>query len=151
MIRKTAYVCGPLTNLSPENAGIKVFYERIADLYKEITGIRAFVPHEHFDPVKNAKATPGEVYIGDMSQITDKSSLMIVVAAAPSWGGGMEVERAHWANIPVILLCEKKQFEQKRISRILLGSPAIRYTIIYENEEKALELLRTAIQNHLHI
>jgi len=140
--KKAAYVCGPLTEIAPEEReAVKRFYERIADLCQEVTGARAFVPHEHYDPIKNANATPEEVDSAEREQVCQNTSCLIVVALAPSWGGGIEVEMANQSGVPVLILCEKEKLAQRRISRLLRGNPAVRATLPYATEDEALSLL----------
>ncbi|MBI1866182.1 MAG: hypothetical protein HY005_00355 [Candidatus Staskawiczbacteria bacterium] len=120
---KTAYVCGPLTELSPETAQeAKSFYERIGDVCQEITGIRAFVPHEHYDPLKHPDFTPQQVDEAERDQVCNKTSVLIVAPIAPSWGGGIEVEMARQSGVPVVIICEKG----RKISRLLKGNPAVK-------------------------
>jgi len=142
---KIPYVCGPLTELP---AGVqeraKNFYVRIADLCEKETGERAFVPHERFDPVKHASFSPKEVDVAERKQICARTSLLIVVAIAPSWGGGIEVEMAYDNGVPVVILCKKN----KRLSRLLLGNPAVIGVIYYASEKDALSQLRQTIAGY---
>ncbi len=62
MNEKQPYICGALTELPLDIRDVvKVFYSRLGEVCHEATGVRGFVPHEHFDPVANAQATPQEV------------------------------------------------------------------------------------------
>ena len=136
--KKTAYICGPLTELSSfENIRAKGFYERIAGIYQNITGVRAFVPHEHCDPVKHSTLTPSEVDTIERRQVCELTTILVVVALAPSWGGGIEVEMARSSGVPVLVLCPKN----KNISRLLKGNPAVQKIISYETEDEALVIL----------
>jgi len=142
LTEKPVYVCGPLTELPPgKQETTKRFYERIADLCKEVTGVRAFVPHEHYDPVKHASYTPPQVDAAERRQVCEHTSCLIVVPVAPSWGGGIEVEMAYRSGIPVILLCESEKIEQRKISRLLRGNPSVAAEIPYTTEKEALEKL----------
>ncbi len=144
---KSVYICGPLTELTPEmQEAAKRFYKRIADLCEELTGTRAFVPHEHYDPVKHAHWLPRDVDAAERVQVYEKTSLLVVVATAPSWGGGIEVEMANKSDVPIILLCERKKLEDRKISRLLRGNPAVVNIISYNDEEEALVKLRRGIQ-----
>ena len=146
MFPKTAYVCGPLTELENEKRmSIKRFYQKIGDACEETTGSRAFVPHEHFDPIKHSHFTPRQVDETERDQVCNKTSILIVVAVAPSWGGGIEVEMANQNNVPVILLCERKKLRAKQISRLLRGNPAVKVTIEYATEVEAILELKKAI------
>mgnify|MGYP001600443790 CR=1 FL=1 len=123
---KSAYICGPLTELPAERKlWAKRFYAKLADVCKETTGKRAFVPHEHYDPQIHAKFTPQEVDCAERKQVCEKTSVLIVVAIAPSWGGGIEVEMAHRSGVPIIIICERGKIMLKKISRLLLGNPSV--------------------------
>jgi hypothetical protein len=85
---KRPYVCGPLTELSEAHQErVKKFYSHIADACREVTGVRAFVPHENYDPIKHAKYTPMQVDKAERYQVCECTSCLIVVTIAPSWGG----------------------------------------------------------------
>ena len=144
--RKTVYICGPLTELSPElQEKTKRFYEHLANLCAEMTECRAFVPH---DPIKNAVFTPQEVDAAERKQVCERTSLLLVIAVAPSWGGGIEVEMANRSGIPVIILCERNKLEQRKISRLLRGNPAVVSVIPYNTEEEVIEKLREELKNY---
>lgn len=145
--QKVPYICGPLTELAPEEQErAKDLYTKIADLCEEILGIRGFVPHEHYDPIKHAHYTPRDVDEAERLQVCEKTGLLIVLAIAPSWGGGIEVEMAYRSNVPVILLCERKKLEQRKISRLLQGNPAIVANISYDTKKEMFESLRSELQ-----
>lgn len=143
---KRPYVCGPLTELtSLEQAWVKPFYEAIADLCDEVLRVRAFVPHENYDPVKHGHFTPQEVDTNERYQVCHLTTILIVAAVAPSWGGGIEVEMANRSEVPVILLCEKSKYDDRKISRLLRGNPAVAHIIIFEDAEDALRQLAQAL------
>lgn len=149
---KTAYICGPLTELSEiEKEKTKKLYEQIADLCQEVTGKRAFVPHEHYDPIKHSNFSSSDVDQAERNQIYNKTSELIVVALAPSWGGGIEVEMANHSNIPAILLCEVEKIKQRRISRLLMGNPAFIKTIIYTGQEHLFRQLKIFLRKFYSI
>ena len=109
MSKKIPYVCGPLTELPSDlMESIKNFYTEIGDLFKDLIGERAFVPHEHFDPIKFAHFTPKEIDNVERDQVCNKTSVVIAVYVAPSWGSGIEVEMARQSDVPVIILCAPK-------------------------------------------
>jgi len=140
---RVPYITGALTELAEDiQAEVKKFYVDIADVCLEVIGVRGFVPHEHFDPIKHRDFTPPQVDASEREQVTKKSSFLIVVAIEPTWGGGIEVEMANNNGVPIILLCPKDKLDQRRISRLLRGNPAIHQIITYENFEGALTALR---------
>ena len=145
--QKIAYICGPLTELDPEiRPSVKWFYQQIADACQKITGLRGFVPHEHYDPLKNANFTPSQVDTAERNQICNKTSVVIVVAIAPSWGGGIEVEMANEHDVPIVILCERKKLQQGKISRLLRGNPAVKAIIEYDTQDEAILKLKKTIR-----
>lgn len=147
-MEKSIYICGPLTELLPEEQQrVKNFYTKLADACEQVTGTRAFVPHEHYDPIKNADYTPQQVDEAERRQVCELSSALIVVAIAPSWGGGIEVEMANRSGVPVIVLCEKEKLEQRKISRLLRGNPAVISIITYGSENETIQKLREQLRN----
>ncbi|HRH23899.1 MAG TPA: hypothetical protein PK295_04720, partial [Candidatus Magasanikbacteria bacterium] len=99
---KVPYICGPLTELDPkDHARIKILYSQLGDVCERVLGVRAFVPHEHYDPIIHASYTPQQIDAAERTQVCENTSLLVVVAEAPSWGGGIEVEMAWRSNVPV--------------------------------------------------
>ena len=148
--KKSIYICGPLTELPEERQRpIREFYEQLADIAEKVTGKRAFVPHEHYDPIQHASYTPREVDAGERKQVCENTSLLLVVAIAPSWGGGIEVEMANQNHIPVIILCEQEKLEHRKISRLLRGNPAVMQVIFYTSENDALSKLEQALKAYI--
>jgi hypothetical protein len=149
MKTKIPYVCGPLTELAPdEQESVKLFYQHIADVCEKVIGIRAFVPHEHYDPVNHIVHTPQDVDRAEREQVCNRTSLVIVAAIAPSWGGGIEVEMANQNNVPVIILCEEEKLKNRKISRLLRGNPAVRDVMTYSTNEEALEKIKDYLQSN---
>jgi hypothetical protein len=153
---KSAYICGPLTELNFElQYAIKSFYAKIADVFDEFVNIRAFFPHEHYDPQKHAHFTPRQVDEAERDQICNKTSLLVVVALEPSWGGGIEVEMANQSGVPVVLLCERDKLQARKISRLLRGNPAIRKIIEFDDQDDAIvklkEWINLSIVRHMCI
>ena len=135
---KSVYVCGPLTGLGEEEGGrLRSLYVVFADLCEELLGVRAFVPHEHYDPIANPDATPKEIDLAERQQVTERSWCLVTVADEASWGGGIEVEMANNAGIPVILMSRVGV----KVSRLLRGNPSIFGWIVYTDEKNALQLL----------
>lgn len=146
-MEKSAYICGPLTELSEDERNhAKRLFERIADICKEEFGIRGFVPHEHYDPVIHADYTPAQVDAAERKQVCENTSVLIVVALAPSWGGGIEVEMANRSGVPALLLCEKAKLDARKISRLLRGNPAMRTVIVYRDDAELMSILRDELR-----
>jgi hypothetical protein len=145
--KKIAYVCGPLTELPADiKKRAKRFYERIAGVCKEVTGERAFVPHEHYDPEEHANFIPEQVDEAERYQICKCTSLLIVVTDfGSSWGGGIEVEMANKNGISAVLMAEERRFKQGKVSRLLRGNPAVIRIIRYSSEEAGLRFLSATL------
>ncbi len=144
------YICGPLTELSEEEQElVKALYVKIANLFKEMIGVRAWVPHEHFDPDKHPNFTPRQVDEAERNIVCNKTSLLVVVAVAPSWGGGIEVEMAHQNNVRAVILHQK----DKKISRLLRGNPTVKKIIEFDDYDDAITKLREwiAIEINRHL
>lgn len=147
MHRKQPYICYPLTELPPETREqAKSFYVQIADACEHAIGVRGFVPHEDYDPVKHAHFSPEGIDTAVRKQICYFTFIVIVVAIAPSWGGGIEVEMANRYGIPVFILCEKEKLEKRLISRLLRGNPAVKGVIAYTDEHDAISQLTQALR-----
>lgn len=136
---KSAYVCGPLTELPTDLQPIaKEFYSKVAAVCERRLKKRGFVPHEHYDPVLHANFTPQQVYLAERAQVCDRTSLLIIVTGfGPSWGGGTEAAWATEADVPAIILCPAG----RKISRLLLGNPAVEVVFYYDNQQDALNKL----------
>ena len=146
MVEKIAYICGPLTELPlDQHESVKSFYSKLGDVCENVLGKRAFVPHEHYDPIKHPDFTPKEVDAVERRQVCENTSVLIVVALAPSWGGGIEVEMANTNKVPVIIL----QKRDKKISRLLRGNPAVVNIIEYVDEDQAINILKTKLCNSI--
>ena len=138
-IQKIPYICGPLTDLPIEDhERIKGFYSRLGDACQEAIGVRAFVPHEHCDPIAFAHLTPTEIDRIERTQVCERTSILIAVYIAPSWGSGIEVEMARQSGVPIIILCPIG----KKISRLLSGNPGVKKILYYETATNAIYLIR---------
>lgn len=139
MFVRRPYICGPLTDLPADlQERIKDLYSQLGDICEEVLGVRAFVPHEHYDPIKHAHYTPHQVDDAERLQVAKGTSVLIVIAESPSWGGGIEVEIAYRSEVPVILLFPS----QKKVSRLLRGNPGITLQDSYDSFESIPDLLR---------
>ena len=145
-LAKPAYICGALTELPKEiRKKLEPMYRELADVCEKVLGMRAFVPHEHFGPIKHANYTPAEVDRNERRQVTRCTSLLIVVTEEPSWGGGIEVEMANQADIPIVLLCPRDKLEAKKVSRLVRGNPGIIHEASYVSLKQVPEILRESL------
>lgn len=132
------YVSGPLTHL--QNQEIKKLYEQIGAL-GESMGFSSVVPHRFTDPVANPDVTPEEVYKRDKQHVID-ADLMVCYVGETSLGTGMELEIAVKHKTLVILLSE----EGVKVSRMVLGSPAVIDHVQFTSFEDALAKLRVVLE-----
>jgi hypothetical protein len=130
------YISGALTGL-PRPEATKAFYEALADVCAG-AGMTAYVPHLSTDPLRYPELSSQEVYALDRSQVL-ASDLVIAYTGFPSLGVGMELEIAHQASIPVLLLAE----EGTPLSRMARGCPAVIGEIFFNAQDEALERVRS--------
>lgn len=132
---KPAYACGGLTEVpKKEQAALKRFYEGVADVFERVTGVRAWVPHEHYDPKKHAHFTPAEVWAAECNIVCHQTGFIVVCGYFPSWGGGIEVAWATQHGVPGILLCDKQRLEDRLVSRLLRGAPIFTNTPVIASD-----------------
>jgi hypothetical protein len=142
---KIAYICGPLTQLPQQEQGrVKTLYSQLGDVCEEVMGVRAFVPHEHFDPIKHVHYSPEQVDQSERTQVCHQTNLLVVVGIAPSWGGGIEVEMAYRHSVPVVIL---KPISTK-LSRLLLGNPAVKNMVEFTDFADAKRVLKVTLINN---
>lgn len=169
MHKKIAYICAPLTELPNPGWLLKLLflimdflgrfftgkqrqfrftkytakrlYSALGDVCEQELGHRAFVPHECFDPEKHAHFSPAEVDWAERFQVCHGTSVLVVVAIEPTWGGGIEVEMAYRSGVPVIVLKLPK-----KVSRLLLGNPAVKQVVEFTSPESAVQQLRLALR-----
>lgn len=134
MIRRV-YLSGALTGLEDPQA-LKSFYEALGAVCAQ-AGIQAYIPHLATDPLKFPHFSARDVYDLDRSQVL-ASDLLIAYIGVPSLGVGMELEIAHQAGIPVLLLAESGV----PLSRMARGCPAVIAEILYSDQEEALQKLK---------
>jgi hypothetical protein len=141
IIQKTVYVSGALSDMSEEErAKLRAFYDAIGDVCREF-GLEPYCPHIYGDPKQVAHLTPKEIDRIDRLAVT-QAYLVIAYVGVPSLGVGIEVELAHHADKPVVILFEKDKGEARRISRLVRGNPAVLDEIVFEDFSEALQKLR---------
>jgi hypothetical protein len=139
---------GPLADVQREKVSrLKKLLERLATVVHEVLKLpkRPFVPHEHCDPILHAALSPAAVYGVEFQQICFGTSLLIIIADDPSWGGGIEVGWCVDRKIPCIILRKGK------VSRLLLGIPTLQADIVYQDEDELIELVRSWLLTNIAI
>jgi len=142
------YISGALTVMDEAlRRRLRERYEAIGVMVAK-KGFGYYCPHEHSDPTMAAELTPQDVDEIDRMAVT-RSALVIAEVSLPSHGPGIEIEMANKSSRPVMLLVEKG----KRVSRLVLGNPAVIATIQYtttEDLEFKLGVELVALRERVH-
>jgi hypothetical protein len=143
-----AYISGALTGM-PENEREKLrqFYLKLGEVCENV-GLQPYIPHLHGDPTLFPDLTPEQVDFIDRSAVT-QSLVVVAYVGIPSTGVGIEIELAHHASKPVILLYEKERLERREISRLVRGNPALITHCVFGGLYTAEYLLRDALEHYL--
>ncbi len=123
-----------------ERAALRNFYEELGQVCRE-SGLEPYIPHHHGDPKRMTHLTPKDVDRIDRLAVT-QAYLVVAYVGVPSIGVGIEVELAHHADKPVVLLYEKTKLDERRITRLVRGNPAIAREIAFTDFADALNGLR---------
>ena len=110
------YLSSALTGLDEK---YKIFYATIGLIVAAFGG-SPYLPQDVTDPLADPDISPEEVYRLDRAAVLG-SDIMLAYGGIPAFGVGIEMEMAHQAHIPVILLSE----QDTKVSRILRGCPAV--------------------------
>ncbi len=132
------YVSGALTSVE-DGAPLRLFYELLGEVVTDC-GLRPYLPHRVTDPIAAPQLDPRTVYDVDRTHVTS-AALVIAYAGIPSFGVGIEVELAREHGVPVILVAER----DRRVSRILLGDPAVVEVVRFADLDTLRRSLSAAI------
>jgi len=138
------YISGALTGV-PNVEELKQFYEAVADLCTD-TGYDPYLPHQHSDPIADPNMTPADVDRLDRDKVTG-SDLVLLYADVASFGVGIELEIANEAFRPVVVF----HTAGKKVSRLLLGNPAVKLVITFTDFENALVVLRKVLNQRYEL
>jgi transcriptional regulator with XRE-family HTH domain len=125
-----AYLASALTGLSEDQRRV-VF--GISDLISDVceqNGISLYQPRKKTDPLLHAAVSPSEVYEWDKQTVLS-SDLLIHLCHHPSTGAGEELEFAHAALLPILLVYPA----DLKVSRMVLGIPSLVIHVAYNNIE----------------
>ena len=146
--KKMVYISGALTDMpEEERAKLRTFYEELGQICREF-GFEPYLPHIYGDPQRVAHLTPAQIDRMDRLAVT-QSYLVVAYVGVPSIGVGIEIELAYHANKPIVLLYEKVKLDERRISRLVRGSPAVKNTIAFADFEDAKMQLRIFLTKFL--
>ncbi|HEX9430676.1 MAG TPA: hypothetical protein VF944_09885 [Candidatus Bathyarchaeia archaeon] len=120
---------GALSDLTPKEyetltTGI---YDRVAGICEDL-GLTCYRPHK--SSTTPTKGMPhSKVWRVDFERVSG-AGLVVAYVGKPALGVGAEIEMARTAGVPVVLLCEGNR--QEGLSRLILGEPVIKETIIFD-------------------
>lgn len=138
---KRMYVSGALTNLPEAEAVLmRDLYERIGAICDELA-CEAHVPHKYTDPETHKSLRADEVYRKDVEMIK-AADVIVAEVSYPSHGVGGEIAYAERFGKPVILLSKKGT----RVTRFILGNPAVVYHVEYETPEDGCRMVRNVLR-----
>jgi nucleoside 2-deoxyribosyltransferase len=147
--RKSVYIAGPLTAIDAKNrTDLHAFYEELAQICSQF-GLEPYLPHKHSDPVAHTHFTPRRVDEIDRLAVT-QAYLVIAYVGTPSIGVGIEIEMAHHASKPVVILAEHTKLVAKRVTRLVRGNPAVIAEIGFRDFEDAKIQLHEFLQKFTH-
>lgn len=131
---KLVYISGGLTDMTDEErAKLRQFYEDLGNICTDF-GFTPYIPHLYSDPAKFPDLTPMQVDRIDRLVVT-QSYLVIAYVGVASTGVGIEIEMAYHANKPIILLYEKTKLQNRLISRLVQGNPAVTHQIVFDDND----------------
>ncbi|NQV88870.1 MAG: hypothetical protein HQ488_00915 [Parcubacteria group bacterium] len=137
---KSAYIAGPITNV--ENFSEQAaFYVALGDTC-EAMGITARIPHR--DNSMNETLSggdPSQVYAWATGEC-ENNDVTVAEVSVPSLGTGGELVEAHHCGKPIILMSKKGS----KVSRFVLGNPAVVYHFEYDSQEDACRKLKNVLK-----
>ena len=135
---RNVYICGTLGRIFQEEKKYSVdpFFKTVSSNCKKID--MNYVP----DPTQTFLETnfPKEIW-ERVKKLIEESGVVVANVGEPDCDVGTEVEMAHTAKVPVILLFEKSH--QEKLSRLILGNPRIKYTLPFDRIGDIEQQLRT--------
>ncbi len=125
-----AYMSSALTGLDGETYKYvtKDICERVLAVCQSIKA-HCYCPHLYTPPAIGVALH--KVYDLDRDRVKD-SAVVVAYVGIPSFGVGMEIEMAKSFDIHVILLGEVETLPS--VSRLVLGSPAVKGTVVIERD-----------------
>lgn len=124
---KTIYISEPLTG-RPDIKEIKEFCRSIAAVCSGL-GLTPYLPFDATDPIANPDVSPAQVFETDKRLTQSAAGAVFVIPSGTpeSLGVGMEMTFAMTANVPAVVVVDKKA----KLDRFVEG-------MIKENEARGL-------------
>ena len=142
---KTVYIAGSLTgHTAKDHPRLRRLYEQFADVCRQF-GLEPYLPHQHSDPELATRLTPSQINRIDRLAVT-QAYLVVAYVGRPSTGVGIEIEMAYHANKPVVLVYEQSALDQRQITRLVRGNPAVVHEIAFTDTSDATTQLADFIK-----
>jgi|GEM_PF-864724 len=136
---KKVYISGTLSALLEEND------KKITAVIKKVQQVCEQINVE-YAPDKSQTTlndnTPRQIW-QELQRIIAGSGAVVADVSIPDCNVGAEIEMAHTANVPVVLLFERSK--QEALSRLILGNPEIKHTIPFDKPDDVSKSLRTEL------
>jgi len=146
----SAYFASALTGLSDDQmAEIIALDEKVDEICQKIEGyqVTLYRPRTVTSPKDNPEVSAQDVYEIDQERVAS-ADVIFLATLFPSLGAGMELQIALQSCSSIILL--KKKDKSIKLSRMVLGCPAIKKVVEYEDlndlEDKLIESLKDILR-----
>ena len=125
-LRLEGYLASGLTGLSARDRAQLIRVSEVIRTVCQGLEIDLFQPRLATDPVDHPEIPAEKVFADDRERVLS-SDLVIHVADYPSTGSGEELDLASGALVPIVIVAHGSV----RVSRMILGIPALKLTLTY--------------------
>ena len=133
----TVYISGQLTTTDTKRKQILLcLYEALGEVCRA-KGFNPYIPHIHTGLfIGDETLECSDVCERDRNAVAG-SCLIVVYIGEPSIGVGIEIEVAYREGVPVVLIYERSRHEQRKLSPMPLGHPAVIDRIAFSDSADA--------------
>lgn len=138
----TVYISGAITTDDEKlKRTLLRFYETLGEACRA-KGFNPYIPHINTGLfIDDEILQCSDVCERDRNAVAG-SCLIVVYIGEPSIGVGIEIEVAYREGVPVVLVCERSRHEQRKLSPMPLGHPAVIDHIVFSDIADAQWQLR---------
>lgn len=138
----TVYISGQLTTGDEKRKKTLLYlYEALGKVCRA-KGFNPYIPHIQTGQfIHDETLECGDVCERDRNAVAG-SCLVVAYIGLPSIGVGIEIEAAYHGKIPVVLMYERSLHEQRKLSPMPLGHPAVIDHIAFSDIDDAQWQLR---------
>lgn len=138
----TGYLACALTDLNEEQRKLIFHVSDVISAVCREHSISLYEPRKATDPLLHANVSAQEVYAKDREKVLE-SDVVIHLLHFPSTGAGIELDLAHNAVLPIILIRRTGQ----RASRMVTGIPSLKVELEYSDVESLCHDLGRTLQS----